>query len=239
MITNLRRQLAEVRRGLQKASQGFTLVELMITLALVAILVAVTLPSMSRTMERIDSRSTARTLANVFRQARDQAMSRGEVMLVEIEPNTNHGQLTMYRTNTRELRCNGVDTGDVTQVGDTTTVDQLSSDMEIRGVAQSSAGGSPDWLCFSPEGTVHDPGGDVIQHANCENENFRMWIADRNAVLADAASTANTTEADMTGCPSAGSSWSEAERREVRNGRYLASLWVIDVPFNGAIRADQ
>jgi len=211
----------------------------MVTLALVAILVAVTLPAMTRTMERIDSRSTARTLANVFRQARDQAVSRGEVMLVEVEPNTNHGQLSMYRTNTRELRCSGVDTGDVTQVGDTTSADQLSSEMEIRGVAQRADGGTPDWICFSPEGTVFGPNGDVIHHANCDNENFRMWIANRNAVLADAAATAQTTEDDMTGCPSSGSSWDEAERRQVRNGRYLASLWVIDVPFNGAIQADQ
>lgn len=240
MITRLRQRLAAHGNRICGGGRGFTLLELMITIALVAILVAVTLPAMTRTMERIDARSTARSLANVFRQARDQATSRGEVVLVQIEDSTNRGQLSIHRTDNGALRCNGLNPpSNTTQIGDSTSVESLSGELEVEDVAERDAGGKPDWLCFTPEGTVRDPTGDIIQHSDCEGENFRMWIANRNENLSDAANTMGVGQAALTGCPTGGASWDQSKLRDVRDARYLASVWLIDVPFNGSIRAYQ
>jgi len=215
--------------------RGFTLVELMITVALIALLVAVSTPTMTRTMERIDSRSTARSLANVFRQARNQAKSRGEVVLVRIQQNVDRGRLSIHRTDDQALRCSGIDPGnDTTQVGEATTVRELSGEMEIRGVATET----PEWLCFTPEGTMLDSDGDVIDHQNCSGENARIWIANRGASMSDAANTVGVSEDQLTGCPS-GPITDESELRKIRDARYLASLWLIDVGFNGSVRAYQ
>ena len=61
-----------------------TLIELMIVLVILGILAAAAGPSVRRSIERAAAKGNAREIANTLRMARNQAMSRGEVLVVRI-----------------------------------------------------------------------------------------------------------------------------------------------------------
>lgn len=202
----------------------------MVTLVLIAILAAVTAPSVNRIIQRSDARSTARSVANHLRAAHDQAMARGEVVLVRLEELSGNadqrGAVTIFRTTNRALRCSQVDTGQVAQVGDVLRIEALSDDMEIES--------APEWVCFSPEGSVRDENGDLLGAGNtCDDAAGVIWLASTETTLADAAAAINNvSEADLTDCGA-------VQRPELEDARYLASVWGIRIPFNGSIRAYQ
>jgi hypothetical protein len=102
----------------------------------------------------------------------------------------------------------------------------MSADRSIVGIAQRQGGGRPTWLCFAPDGRVLDQNGQVIQNQACTAKNYRLWVADSGENV-----QGNDT---LTGCPS-----NETDRRTQKNERDLINMWVVDVPFNGAIRAHQ
>ena len=77
-----------------RASAGFTLVELMVVVALIGILAAFSVPTLSRSMRRSEARDSANAVAQLFRTARVQAMGRGEIVLLEIETHAG-GEVTM------------------------------------------------------------------------------------------------------------------------------------------------
>ena len=61
---------------------GFTLIELMVTLAIAAILIAVASPSLNQFVSRNNASNTAVKLANVFAYARSEAVTRVENIFV-------------------------------------------------------------------------------------------------------------------------------------------------------------
>lgn len=83
----------------ERSVRGFSLVELMIVVAIIAILAAVAAPSISEYVRRSKGRDVARSIANSVRFARDQATSRGQVVLVDIDPTASdgHGLVTVRR----------------------------------------------------------------------------------------------------------------------------------------------
>ncbi len=66
-------RLREPGRPSQQAAAGFTLLELMCVLALLALLIGLVLPSMYRTIKREQTRATLRELAVALRTARSVA----------------------------------------------------------------------------------------------------------------------------------------------------------------------
>lgn len=210
------------RDGRPGAAAGFTLVELIVTVTLVALMVGLSLPAISRTLERADARSVARTVANAFRTARNQAMSRGEPVMAKVDTN-NLGEVILYRTDPTAASCLEASTSNVTEVS-RTKVEEVSADRGIVGISPRSDDSKPVWLCFAADGRVLDKAGQVIKDKLCKGKNYRLFVADEGLQLSQS----------IKDCPS-----TEDKRRERRDERDLANFWVVDVPYNGAIRAYQ
>lgn len=96
-----------INRRASLSPSGFTLVELMIVVALIALLAAFSTPSIAKTIERNNAKKAARDVGNAFNLARNQAMSRGEVVLIKIDKatTTKRGEIRLYRTANRALSC--------------------------------------------------------------------------------------------------------------------------------------
>lgn len=101
--------------------RGVTLVELMVVIAVAGILAAVTAPSIQNAMRRERQRAVVSSIANTLRQARDQAMSRGEAIYVIGGWSATTDYVSVYRThmhlpdNTTQLGttpCNSADVED-------------------------------------------------------------------------------------------------------------------------------
>lgn len=76
-------------RNTMRAATGFTLVELMVTLAVAAILVAVALPSFQRMTANNNITNTYYDLMAALRNARSEAVSRGSPIRVKATTSTN------------------------------------------------------------------------------------------------------------------------------------------------------
>lgn len=211
------------------------MVELMVAVVLVAILAAISTPVFSGMMRRADARQTARALANKFRQARNQAMSRGEVVLANIDTSTDNGTVQLLRSNNNTTNCANVngtqaighDTdSDGTPDSAAAIVGRMSGNLKLHNTAKRASGGRPTTLCFSPDGQVLDQNGQIIYDQNCDGKNFRMWIADEDA--------AGNISSIHTDCQT-----SQSNRIKQDNERALINFWEIEVPYNGAIQASQ
>jgi prepilin-type N-terminal cleavage/methylation domain-containing protein len=212
---------------------GFTLVELIVTLVLIGILAAISIPALNGAIDRADARSTARGVANQLRLARNLAMSRGEVMLAEITPATERGQVKIYRTEITgssgtipATDCVTADqaksnASDRREVGSPVEVSQLSGDMKMA----LPGGAAKQWLCFSPDGRILNTDGQVIYDSQCTGKNFRLFVSylDQSKI-----------EKIHKKCPT-----SQTERRKQQDQRALDHFWTVEAPYNGAIRASQ
>lgn len=96
----MRRPRVMKTRSKTKWMRGFTLVELMIAVAIIAVLAGFMAPSVSTYMRRSRGKAAASKVAGVFRWARSQAMTRGQVILVDVTTRgaDGNGALTVFRT---------------------------------------------------------------------------------------------------------------------------------------------
>ena len=212
-----------------RAPRGFTIVELIVALVLVAIFAALTVPALTQTMARNDARRAARAVANVFRTARNQATSRGEVVFVRIQPDTDEGTVSLRRTDGNETSCGlaSATTGSTTEVGDPVVISEMSSRMTIDSVNTEGASdppSEPNWLCFAPGGQVVDSDGEIFYDDQCNGTNFRIFLADKEATVNEA----------LTACPT-----NQSDRHDLDDDRAVAYYWEVRVPYNGAIEAMQ
>ncbi|MDD9943714.1 MAG: prepilin-type N-terminal cleavage/methylation domain-containing protein, partial [Myxococcales bacterium] len=99
---------SRVRSRMRRAA-GFTLVELLLVVALLATLSLLTLPKASHYLSRSRGRQSAYTLLRVLRQARSMALRDGVAFYLHFDANlaNNHGMLFRYRGMTN--RCHRVD----------------------------------------------------------------------------------------------------------------------------------
>ena len=77
--------------------RGFTLVELMVVVAIIALLATVSTPNLFGYLKRTKARDGANIMASYLQNARDQAMSRGEVVLLRIQSEGGNPSLALYR----------------------------------------------------------------------------------------------------------------------------------------------
>lgn len=86
-------------------ARGVTLVELMIVVAIIAIVAGIASPTIFKSLRRERAAGVAREVANELRRARNQAMARGEIILVQVVP---AGAAPTIDTNTDVLPRGGV-----------------------------------------------------------------------------------------------------------------------------------
>ena len=80
--------LARSEPGAQQTNQGFTMIELMIVVAIMAILIALAAPSFTPLIERWRVRDSAETLTSSLYYARSEAIKRGGNVIIAKNPNT-------------------------------------------------------------------------------------------------------------------------------------------------------
>jgi type IV fimbrial biogenesis protein FimT len=72
----------------RKRQKGFTLVELMVVIGILAVLGAVALPAITRTIPNYQLRAAARELVIDFKKAKLEAVKRGRTVILKFTPET-------------------------------------------------------------------------------------------------------------------------------------------------------
>jgi len=214
----------------RRGAAGFTMIEVLVAVSLVAILAAIAAPSFSRILERADARQTARAMANAMRYAHGQAMSRGEVVLAEVDVGTGRGQIEVFRTNDSQTSCQGasVPSGAVAQY--TVSAASLSSRMAIDRIADTSGSGTKSLVCFTPDGRVLNTLGEPFSAQGCDRKNWRLFVASQRAI--DEGDVGSTERSCLSGS-------TREQMLDRRTSRDRIDFWEIHVGFNGSIRAFQ
>ncbi len=88
---------------------GFTLIELVVVVAIIGILAAVTAPSLNSMIARSQNKAFARDIANQFRLARNQAASTNQAFVVRMftksSTNTTRGLIEVWAMDERPANC--------------------------------------------------------------------------------------------------------------------------------------
>lgn len=230
--------------------RGFTLTELMITVAIIGVLAAFLAPSVSRYMHRNKGRAAANDVAGVLRQARNQAMGAGQVVFVTLDIGSENGTVVAARN--APTGCDGANPAPTcfsqscadasTRMADNkaladTNVDLTVEhpDMQISGFNLSgdtlTSTGSTI-ICFAPDGRVLDAAG-LPFSSSCDGINARIFVQDAQGALGD---HPLNNDNEMSDCLDDNS---EDDQQAQKDERDVANFFVIQVPFNGSISVEQ
>ncbi|MFU8802779.1 MAG: Tfp pilus assembly protein FimT/FimU [Bradymonadaceae bacterium] len=240
--------LQSIRKHLRRhPSAGFTLVELMIVVVLIGILAAFSAPSMARTIDRNNAKKVARDLGNTLNMARNHAMSRGEVVLITITPEsgTNRGSITLSRTTNRAMSCTtaswaggGFGGEGATNWGVAETVtppepgpfytfdfNDQGANMAVVALSHADAtvGTDSNPICISPNGRVMAHTGATLDGSGaCP---LRIFVGRPGAGN------------DLRACDF--ETMSDADRQKLRDNRDINRFHVVQFPYNGTVQVIQ
>jgi prepilin-type N-terminal cleavage/methylation domain-containing protein len=240
------------------SSKGFTLVELMVVVTLIALLATLSTPTLSRSVQRGKAKDAAREVASALRNVRSQAMSRGQAALVRINPQRVAGGgdlMTIFAgldVDGQPARSceviSGIPTTGAVAVG-TIPWSNVSPDMVMLGASQVPLGGlavpaalgtAQTFVCVSPDGRVLGPNGQPITTTFGQCTPGFVVIMGRNPAIVEpafAALTGTPPPAAVT-CPSA-PPFSDAQTIQRRTNRDLVDAHVVELTFNGAVEVTQ
>lgn len=233
------RQNSEKRRltrgaPLRLSQRGFSLVELLIAMAIIAVLATFMTPSVMNYVRRNQGQAAANKVAGIFGWARAQAMNRGQVVFLQVSPGgtNSNGSVAAFRSNDGRTTCGGTRVA-VNERG--LNLGDTSPNMEILGTNTNGAVnnlGSAVVFCFTPDGRILNELGQPFS-SNCDGVNARIFVqdssADRNVVNPLGNQTLDACQTNPT----------DAQRQEQKNGRMLRNFYVVQVPFNGAVTVVQ
>lgn len=234
--------------------RGFSLVELMVVIAIIAILAAVSIPTIMRSTRRAASREAATEFANILRAARAQAMSRGEVVLVTVDPDG--PQLVELRRYDLDLGQAGIqparscmqaqDLGQYTAPGNvvaTLPLVRLDPNMSLIlsriGPVTVQPGDPPMQMCFSPDGSIQTPAGAPVRAGFIECPTLgavfamsRTPQASLDLTFSGATSIFCAFDGNNTGDRS-------TMQRNLSIDRDLNDVFIIEAAYNGSVQVYQ
>ena len=202
--------------------RGFTLVELMIVISLVAILAAISAPSISRAMERSRLNDLNRDLANGILEARSFAMSSGEAVFAQVDIANDRVHFFLPANFQSPAGSPAMSCATAQMPG---TIPAPNTDgwlftvsADEYGVEQELLGQDPaaNILCFSPSGKVLAENGAVLE-SNCEDNNYILWLG---------------RATPQTSCP-------DYTNSEERDQRAIDNIYFIHVSYGGQVRVRQ
>ena len=137
----------------RRSSSGFTLIELMITVAIAAILLMVAAPNLSAFRRNAELTSAANTFVASINTARSEAMKRGRYAMVVPTDNGaswNAGWIVFVDIDRTQIYNQGIDSVVATQI-------ELPTGISMTGV--NTATGTTPYVMFDPSGYSRDKSG--------------------------------------------------------------------------------
>ena len=160
-----------------RAPRGFSLVELMIVIALVGLLAALSAPTISNSMEQNRIADLNRAVGNGFLQARQYAMRQNQAVFVDVQTGTD-GSITFYEPTNREdaQSCSLADDGGPNDENTLNQVNIAEYGLDIRIDSVDPA----NRVCIAPNGRVLQPTGIPLGGVNsgdeCEDMNLMIRL---------------------------------------------------------------
>lgn len=210
-----------------KIQRGVTLIELMVVVVLIGVLAGIASPGIFRAIERQNAVAVAAGVASALRTARNQAMSRGTPVWVDINfGNTaaNRGSVDLYTQGTVAGNDAARNCREYAGVGARNLVGSFSpADISGKGaIVRVEPNAS---LCFSPDGRVLSATGQFLPPVNrCRGDYALIYTADYDL----------SVTLPLLNCPA-----DAAGLQALRDQRAIARMHQVSVPFNGAIRVEQ
>lgn len=140
---------AFVRRT--RAHTGFTLVELMVTVAIIGIAMAVAIPTIQHAMRDRRLQQEAITFMSAFRDARSRAMMRGRAHLVTINLSGSSAQVDIWEGNVSSCRLSDFSSRTAANHVYQNTMLAASTTFRVTAVSGAPTVGE---FCFTPSGRL-------------------------------------------------------------------------------------
>ena len=233
-------------------ARGYTLVELMVVVAIIGILAAISTPLMMRTSRRASAREAASAVAGILRAARSQAMSRGEAVLVTI--NLNGPNVVELRRYDLDPTAAGVQPArsclqaqDVTQYTGNVpaaTLPLSELDPNMRLIVAGAQGGTPVLpgtplnLCFSPDGSIRTAAGSPVG-TNVSGCSLGAFVVVSRQDFGTIDNTLSGVAPPLLCANAATSGKRTIAQRNLSIDRESNDLFVIEATYNGAIIVHQ